>query len=29
MFHKYSDMIEDHIWYKAELIDIKNPFEEL
>lgn len=29
MFHKYNDMFEDHIWYQAELIDIKNPFEEL
>lgn len=29
MFHKYRDMIEDHIWYQAELIDIKNQFEEL
>lgn len=27
--NKYRDMIEDHIWYQAELIDIKNPFEEL
>ena len=27
--NKYHDMIEDHIWYQAELIDIKNPFEEL
>lgn len=27
--NKYSDMLEDHIWYQAELIDIKNPFEEL
>lgn len=29
MFHKYNDMFEDHIWYKTELIDIKNTFEEL
>lgn len=29
MFQKYNDMFEDHIWYKAELIDIKNSFEEL
>jgi hypothetical protein len=28
-YNKYSDMLEDHIWYQAELIDIKNPFEEL
>lgn len=27
--NKYNDMLEDHIWYQAELIDIKNPFEEL
>ena len=27
--NKYRDMIEDHIWYQAELIDIKNLFEEL
>lgn len=27
--NKYHDMIEDHIWYQAELIDIKDPFEEL
>ena len=25
----YWSMIDDHIWYKVELIDIKNPFEEL
>lgn len=29
MFHKYHDMIKDHIWYQAELIDIKDLFEEL
>lgn len=29
MFHKYNIMFEDHIQYKTELIDIKNPFEEL
>ena len=29
MFHKYNDMFEDRIWYKAEVIDIKNSFEEL
>lgn len=28
-YNKYKDMLEDHVWYKAELIDIKNPFEEL
>lgn len=27
--NKYYAMLEDHIWYQAELIDIKNPFEEL
>lgn len=27
--NKYNDMLDDHIWYQAELIDIKNPFEEL
>lgn len=27
--NKYNAMLEDHIWYQAELIDIKNPFEEL
>lgn len=27
--NKYSDMLEDHIWYQAELINIKDPFEEL
>ena len=29
MFQKYNDMFEDHIWSQVELIDIKNPFEEL
>lgn len=27
--NKYNAILEDHIWYQAELIDIKNPFEEL
>lgn len=27
--NKYNAMVEDYIWYQAELIDIKNPFEEL
>ena len=28
-YNKYKTMLDDHIWYQAELIDIKNPFEEL
>lgn len=27
--NKYNAILDDHIWYQAELIDIKNPFEEL
>lgn len=28
-YNKYKAMLDDHIWYQAELVDIKNPFEEL
>lgn len=27
--NKYNDMLEDHIWYQAELMDTNDPFEEL
>lgn len=28
-YNKYKDMLEDHIWYQVELIDINDLFEEL